>query len=295
MSPLRLLAPLLLAAAAVVWTSVCMRRRQLVPPRFLDGLALQGSTISTDAWKGVMRRALAGTVLGLTLYLGVMAPLAFVGQGQVEALPDLQVPQLFTLHLLFAITLLAWYALGFLPHRGAGTSFSLQFGLRARSVLRELALGSVAGLVIWLVVIVLLLLVWALVALFGGPESLPQQPPGMVSWLIGLPVLVRLVVSLSAGFFEEVFFRGFLQPRVGIATSTLFFSMAHLSYDQPFLLIGVTILSLLFAGLVRWRQSVWAAVAAHSVFDTIQLLIVIPLASRLIGDELPPAVLRGLF
>ena len=56
--------------------------------------------------------------------------------------------------------------------------------------------------------------------------------------------------------------------------------MAHLSYDQPFLLIGVGLLSLLFASLVIWRQSIWAAISAHAVFDTIQLLIVIPAAMR---------------
>jgi membrane protease YdiL (CAAX protease family) len=56
--------------------------------------------------------------------------------------------------------------------------------------------------------------------------------------------------------------------------------MAHLSYDQPFMLVGVSLLSLLFAFIVRWRQSVWAAVAAHTVFDAVQLLVVIPFALK---------------
>ena len=75
---------------------------------------------------------------------------------------------------------------------------------------------------------------------------------------------------------EERFFRGFLQPRVGIGVSTLLFVLAHLSYDQPFLLVGVSILSLVFAALVWWRQNVWPAIAAHFLFDAVQLLILIP-------------------
>ena len=33
---------------------------------------------------------------------------------------------------------------------------------------------------------------------------------------------------------------------------------------------------MLYALLVRWRQSLWAAIAAHFLFDAIQLVVVIP-------------------
>ena len=107
----------------------------------------------------------------------------------------------------------------------------------------------------------------------------------MVTWIGGLALWTRVTVSLSAGFFEEAFFRGFLQPRVGVAVSTVFFAMAHLTYEQPFMLVGITILSLLFAWLVSWRQSVWAAVAAHAVFDLTQLVVVIPIVARLLESS----------
>jgi membrane protease YdiL (CAAX protease family) len=113
----------------------------------------------------------------------------------------------------------------------------------------------------------------------------------MVPWIAGLPLLLRLAVSVSAGAVEEGFFRGFLQPRVGVFLSTLFFALAHLSYEQPLMLVGITLLSLLFAALVRWRQNVLAAAAAHFAFDAIQLLVVIPFALRLLeeGGGLPIA------
>ena len=72
------------------------------------------------------------------------------------------------------------------------------------------------------------------------------------------------------------------------------FALAHLSYQQPFMLIGITLLSLIYAFIVQWRQSVWAAIAAHTLFDAVQLLIVVPAALRLMqGPEKAAAFLLG--
>jgi membrane protease YdiL (CAAX protease family) len=121
-----------------------------------------------------------------------------------------------------------------------------------------------------------MLVVMGLLAAFGAENLLPKQPAPLIVWIAGLPAGLKLALALSAGIVEELFFRGFLQPRVGIGVSTLLFVLAHLSYDQPFLLVGVSILSLVFAALVWWRQNVWPAIAAHFLFDAVQLLILIP-------------------
>jgi membrane protease YdiL (CAAX protease family) len=105
----------------------------------------------------------------------------------------------------------------------------------------------------------------------------------MIPLIVGLPVWTRILVSLSAGVVEESFFRGFLQPRIGIALSTACFALAHLSYGEPFLLVGVTLLSLIYAFLVKWRQNLWPAMAAHALFDGVQLLIVVPAALHAMG------------
>jgi membrane protease YdiL (CAAX protease family) len=114
----------------------------------------------------------------------------------------------------------------------------------------------------------------------GAEELVPQQAPELVVWIAALPLVWKVAIAASAGFVEEVFFRGFLQPRVGIGISTLLFVLAHLSYDQPFMLVGITLLSFLFAALVWWRQNIWAAVVAHFLFDAVQLVFVIPWALR---------------
>jgi membrane protease YdiL (CAAX protease family) len=84
---------------------------------------------------------------------------------------------------------------------------------------------------------------------------------------------------------EEWFFRGFLQPRMGILLSTVLFALAHFSYGQPFMLIGITVLSLIYGLMVKWRQNIWPAIAAHTLFDAVQLLVVVPGALRLIETQ----------
>ncbi|MDX1383285.1 MAG: CPBP family glutamic-type intramembrane protease, partial [Thermoanaerobaculia bacterium] len=64
---------------------------------------------------------------------------------------------------------------------------------------------------------------------------------------------------------------------------TVLFTLAHLSYQQPLMLVGIAVLSVAFAALVAWRQSIWAAVTAHAVFDLVQLLVVLPLGARALG------------
>jgi membrane protease YdiL (CAAX protease family) len=172
-----------------------------------------------------------------------------------------------------------------------GRQLVAQLGLAAANVPREVLIGLLLGILAWAAVLLALAIavaVWAM----GGGRSLPK-PSAIVPWIAALPVMVRVMVSLSAGFVEEVFFRGFLQPRVGIALSSAFFVLAHVSYGQPFMLLGVCLLSLIYAFLVRWRQTIWPAIAAHALFDGIQLLVIIPAAMRLMGQpEGAKSVLR---
>jgi membrane protease YdiL (CAAX protease family) len=156
-----------------------------------------------------------------------------------------------------------------------------QLGLLAASIRREVGIGILLGLGAWAAVLLTLLVVAVVLSAVGGEGALPK-PSAILPWIAALPVMVRILVSLSAGFVEEIFFRGFLQPRVGITLSTAFFVLAHVSYGQPFMLLGITLLSLIFAFLVRWRQTIWPAIAAHALFDGVQLLLIIPALRRVI-------------
>jgi membrane protease YdiL (CAAX protease family) len=262
MEPLRAALALLLALGCAVVFDRASRRRGFDPPGFRDPV----------------RRALGVGALTLGLAVCAFAPLAALGSGQSEPVyADVPVWALFANHLVLLATLGAWLAAGF---AGTRVRWREQIGLAARRPLEEVALGAAAGVASWVVAIGAALVVAQLLLAGGGEELVPKQPPAAIAWIAGLPLAVRISVALSAGVVEELFFRGFLQPRIGLWLSTALFAAAHLSYGQPFLLLGVSILSIVYGLLVRWRQSVWAAIAAHALFDLVQLVIVVPTVFR---------------
>jgi membrane protease YdiL (CAAX protease family) len=171
------------------------------------------------------------------------------------------------------------------PPISLGRQFLAQFGLLVPNVPREIGLGLLLGVGAWGAVLIAAIVIGLILVALGGEQALPKQPPTLIPFLAALPIGLRLAISLSAGVVEELFFRGFLQPRIGIALSTLLFVFAHFSYGQPLMLAGIAILSLIYAFLVRWRQTIWPAIAAHALFDSIQLLVIIPMALRFMEKE----------
>jgi membrane protease YdiL (CAAX protease family) len=305
-SALKIVAALLLGLGAALALDRLCAARGLLPPGF------------RVPW----RRALAMTVLGSLLALGIFAPLVSFGAVAETDFSEVGTPQLFVLHILMLATMVVWFLLGYAgggarprvpatvepasfppegveildpegmpaeplappppapPRISLGRQLLAQLGLLAPSVPREIGLGLVLGLAAWITVLLVLVAIAGVLWAVGGDDAVPKQPPALVPFIAGLPIAIRLLISLSAGVFEELFFRGFLQPRIGIVLSTACFALAHLSYGQPFMLIGITLLSLIYAFLVRWRQNVWPAIAAHALFDGVQLLVVVPAALR---------------
>lgn len=256
-------------------------RRGLLPTAFRD-----------SPW----RRRAGALVLAAILTLAVFLPVATLGavpEGSAFDPGEASVPELFLLHGLLVVALLAWLILAF-PGAGPGT-FARQLGLTGREVFAEVVLGLAVGLAAWMAVIATTLALALAVSSAGGEELLPQAPPPVLPWIAGLPVGVRLGLCLSAGVVEEVFFRGLLQPRVGLLFATVCFALAHLSYQQPFLLVGVTLLSLIYGGLVLWRRNLWAAITAHTLFDAIQLLVVIPAALEVLPEPGVQLLAPGLW
>lgn len=285
MDLLRAFAPPFLALLTVLWIDHATNRRGLLPP----GFEIPPTADPRRIMIALARRAIAMILLWSILWIGVFMPLGAVGVEQEIDFSLLSGFDLFTLHLMLVICVGVWYVAGFIPRPdgtdGSRFGWSAQLGFRTRSITREIGIGLVAGVGAWLVVIGILLAVALVIWWLGGEELLPQQPPAMIPWIAGLPIVLRIGISMSAGLVEEMFFRGFLQPRVGLALSTALFVLAHASYEQPLMLLGVGILSVIYGLLVRWRQNIWPAVAAHALFDAVQLLVVIPAALRVLPEE----------
>lgn len=263
---LKLAAPPLLAAAATFWFDLRTRRGGLDPPGFASPL----------------RRVTGLALLTVVFWVAVFVPLSQLGTTPPEFEP-IPTWQLFLVHALLVAAVAGWYAAGFAGTGRGGRAFLEQLGLAAPAR-REIGVGLLFGVGAWFVVLAGLLSIGLAMAGLGGEDLLPQEPPAAIPWLAAQPLALRLGLALSAGCVEELFFRGLLQPRSGIVFSTVLFAIAHLAYGQPFLLVGVTALSVLYALLVRWRQSIWAAMTAHFLFDAIQMAIVIPSVLQLYGS-----------
>jgi membrane protease YdiL (CAAX protease family) len=95
------------------------------------------------------------------------------------------------------------------------------------------------------------------------------------------------VVLVSAGFGEEVLFRGYLFERLGkllgrskvalagtVLLSSTLFALAH-SRGQG--LPGVeqaAVTGLVFGGVFVWRKQIWAAMVVHVAFDLTAVMLI---------------------
>ncbi|MEE8524214.1 MAG: CPBP family intramembrane glutamic endopeptidase [Thermoanaerobaculia bacterium] len=291
---IRLALALILAVTAAQAVDHLGRRRGLDPPGF----------------RNPHRRVLASVLLAFLFLIGIFIPAVHFDQLPEIDLESLRPSSIFFFQTLLLAALALWLALGYLAVEGESPAESASpttadggqrrrhllsvFGLRCRDPFTELALGSAAGLVAWGAVLTLVTALALFLKGVGGDRIIGGQPPEMIVWMAGLPVALKLAISLSAGIVEELFFRGFLQLRAGIGLSTFLFVCGHLGYGQPFMLVGLTLLSLFYAFLVRWRGNIWAAVAAHAIFDAVQLLVVIPAALEALEGGHGPAFLTAL-
>lgn len=274
---------LLLAVGVSAWVLAKSQGRELEAPHLRP----------PDHNGSRSRRLGALLVLALALYVGVFQPASLIGREIEVDVALLRSWQLFWLHAVMVAALFGWFWLGFGRRFGEraepGSSADRpsatrlvrrQLGLEASRPSIEVGIGLLCGAGAWAGVLAFLAVIGAVVGAVGGEAMLPAEPPPVIVWIAGQSVILRLAVSVSAGCVEEIFFRGFLQPRIGVAASTALFALAHAGYAQPLLLVGVTLLSLVFALLTRWRRNVVAAVVAHTVFDAVQLLFLIPLVLR---------------
>lgn len=97
---------------------------------------------------------------------------------------------------------------------------------------------------------------------------MPQSQLELILW----PVL-----TCTAGFCEEVIFRGYLLKQfaamtgnawLGMATSSLIFGLSH-GYQGPKLMFVITIYGMLFAMLAHFRKSTRPGMMAHAWQDTL--------------------------
>ncbi len=239
--------------------------------------ALQLRNVLPPGFARMERRLTALFLLSFIFLLTVFLPLFQPSDTTDIDLTQLHPSELFFAHAMMLATLAAWYSLGYVGLAAPQEPWHETFRLRLkRPLAEEISFGFVAGFGAWAAVLGAALLVGAVLSALGHGDVAGEDVSPWIVYMAGLPVAWRLLISLSAGVVEEIFFRGFLQPRFGIAFTTVLFAAGHAGYQQPAMILGVSLLSVIYGLLARRRGNLWAAITAHTLFDAIQLLIVIP-------------------
>jgi len=183
---------------------------------------------------------------------------------------------LFMLHMVLVVFLAGWWTLSGRP------DLREFLQIRHERPAEVLAIGTAVGVGGWMLTLLMAMLV-ALGLQAAGLLDEPPDPPAMIGWMAVLPVWKKALIVLSAMTVEEFFFRSFLQKRIGLVASTILFALAHFTYGNPLLLIGVTIISLII-GITFYRtKNVIPGILAHGVFDAIQLFVIVPIAVKVTG------------
>lgn len=92
-----------------------------------------------------------------------------------------------------------------------------------------------------------------------------------------LNVVEKIVISVCAGFGEELLFRGAIQPYMGIIVTAVFFVAIHgyLNFRDWRITIYGIVMSIFMCGL-GWMTKcygIWSAVMAHTMIDIVLLLM----------------------
>jgi membrane protease YdiL (CAAX protease family) len=184
--------------------------------------------------------------------------------------------QLFSLHAMLVVFLLGWWlASGRPPLREF-------LNIRYEQPAEVVAIGVSVGVGGWILTLLLTLIIALILRASGAIDATPQ-PPAMIGWMATLALWKKALIVLSAMTVEEAFFRSFLQKRIGLIASTLLFALAHFTYGNPLLLIGVSIISLIIGFTFYRTKNVVPGMVAHGVFDAVQLFVIVPIAYRIIG------------
>ncbi|MGE5414514.1 MAG: CPBP family intramembrane glutamic endopeptidase [Syntrophomonadaceae bacterium] len=231
------------------------------------------AVFAEDGFEEPGRRAVAMGLLAGVLLLTVAIPFAGGLAGAQPETKELSLVSVFAVHGMLLFFLACYYALS---GRHSMTEF---LRLRTDHPGADLARGVLIGIAGWLLTIVtamVLVGVWYFVAHRVRGEAPGGSISPTIVWLVSRPLWVRLSIVVSAMVVEELFFRSFLQPRVGPLASTLMFTAAHGAYGQPLMLVGILVISTVLSVTFARSRSVLPCMAAHGAFDAIQMFVVIP-------------------
>lgn len=230
-----------------------------------DNFPTRSARFSAYAWLGVLLLVLSILVIGSSQRIP-----------SASQLSETSFWSLFSFHVILMGFLAGWWAIVGRP------PLKQFFNLPSNDMFRQVMLGVAVGVGGWAITLFAALVVGLILTGLGLiPDDLKPSP--MIPWMAALPIWQKALIILSAMTVEELFFRGWLQKRVGLIISTIIFALAHAGYGQPLMLVGITVVSLIIGVTFYKTRNLWPCIVAHGVFDAIQLFVIVPIAVQMGG------------
>ena len=212
-----------------------------------------------------------GLLIGFAVLVAALVAESSQAPADAAKLQSLPFWSVFSLHAILLCFLGAWWLFAGRPQLGTF------FNIRRKGLVEDSMTGFAMGVGGWIITIMVAITIGLLLQKFGQIDS-DMKPPDAIPWMAALPVHKKILIVFSAMTVEELFFRGWLQKRVGLLASTVAFVIAHAGFGQPLMFIGISVVSILI-GLTFYRtKSLLPCIIAHGVFDAIQLFVIIPVA-----------------
>lgn len=169
---------------------------------------------------------------------------------------------------------------------------------------RKWWLDVVRGLsTVGLTYVVMVPLTLAVALLVRGPAQahMTRQKLETLREFVKIPLIAVVPTAVMAGFYEEVLVRGFVQSRVSRALSgsdhppttarylavlfgAVLFGLGHI-YQGPMGVFQTTVVGVILGVVAARFRSIWPAVVAHVVIDTVGLVVsrvLVPAAQSII-------------
>ncbi|HYK42036.1 MAG TPA: CPBP family intramembrane glutamic endopeptidase [Thermoanaerobaculia bacterium] len=240
-------------------------------------LARRRGVFAQDGFAEPNRRSAAVVLLGAVLLLTVAIPFAGGLAGNRADTKNLTVVSLFLVHFILIGFLAFYYLLS--GHRSVSEFLKLRSHRPAADLSAGLLIG-VAGWLLTIVALVTIVFLWFVMRRQGVAGGPPREVSPTILWIVAQPLWIRIAIVVSAMVVEELFFRSFLQTRVGPVAATLMFTAAHGVYGQPLVLVGILVISTVLSVTFVLYGNVLPCIVAHGTFDAIQMFVLIPLALK---------------
>lgn len=230
-------------------------------------LALMGRIPYVTEFRSLWRRAFAAFLFTEILAIASFLPVT----ARTEAFePELMwFPMVFLAHVPLTLFLFLWWRL-----RG-DIGLAQFFSISSERLGEKLKQGLWYGAGCWVFAVTAAATMSNFAQTAGGYDQ-PVTPPPVLVWMAGLSLAQKLAIVAVSMTVEEGFFRGFLQPRIGLMATSILFALGHFSYDLPLLVVGVFVVSLVLGRCFERTGDLLPCMIAHAVFNGVQLLVVLP-------------------